>query len=50
MKYPRTTPLNQRLMTSKLRFLGDGTADVYVKCYFSLLSGAASTLPGPLKP
>jgi hypothetical protein len=25
MKYPRTTRSSQRLMTSKTRFLGDGT-------------------------
>ena len=37
-------------MTSKLRFLTDGTGGVYVKCYFSLLSGTYSVLRGPLKP
>ena len=37
-------------MTSKLRFLCDGTGDVYVKCYFSQLSSTSSTLLGPWKP
>ena len=37
-------------MTSKLRFLCDGTGDVYVKCYFSQLSSTYSTLLGPWKP
>ena len=37
-------------MTSKIRFLGDGTGDVYVKCYFSQLSSTSSALLGPWKP
>lgn len=50
MKFPRTNHSNQRLTTSKLRFLCDGTGDVYVKCYFSQLSSTSSTLLGPWKP
>jgi glycosyltransferase involved in cell wall biosynthesis len=37
-------------MTSKRRFLCDGTGDVYVKCYFSQLSSTSSALLGPWKP
>ena len=50
MNSPLTTPSSWRLMTSKIRFLGDGTGDVYVKCYFSQLSSTSSTLLGPWKP
>ena len=50
MKDPRTTRLNRRLMTSKFRFLGDGTGEVCLSCYFSQLSGTASAPPGPLNP
>ena len=48
--FPPTTRLSRHLMTSKLRFLCDGTGDVYVKCYFSQLSSTYSTLLGPWKP
>ena len=50
MKFPPTNHSNQRLTTSKLRFLCNGTGDVYVKCYFSQLSITYSTLLGPWKP
>lgn len=35
-------------MNSKLRFLGDGMADAYVKCYFSRLRSTSSALLGLL--
>jgi REP element-mobilizing transposase RayT len=38
MNSPRTTPLNQRLMTSKFRFLHDGTGGVSLISRFSLRS------------
>ena len=50
MNSPLTTPSSWRLMTSKIRFLGDGTGDVYVKCHFSQLSSTSSALLGPWKP
>jgi hypothetical protein len=50
MNFPPTTPLSRLLMTSKRRFLCDGTGDVYVKCYFSQLSSTSSALLGPWKP
>ena len=50
MNSPLTTHSSRRLMTSELRFLGDGTGEVCLECYFSQLSGTASALPGPLKP
>ena len=50
MNFPRMTPLSRRLMNSKIRFLGDGTAGVYVKCYFSRLSSPFPPLFGSLKP
>jgi hypothetical protein len=37
-------------MNSKLRFLGDGMAGVYVKCYFSRLRSTSSALLGLLNP
>ena len=49
IKFPPTTHLSRLLMTSKLRLLGDGTAGVYVKCFFSRHSGTSSALLGPLK-
>jgi hypothetical protein len=45
MKSPRTTPLSRPLMTSKLRFTCDGTADVYAHGHFSQLS---SPFPAPI--
>ena len=50
MNFPRMTPLSRRLMTSKIRFLGDGAGDVYVKCYFLLLSTPSRAPLGPWKP
>jgi hypothetical protein len=55
MNSPRMTPSSRRSTTSKLRFLklrflGDGTGVVYLKCYFSLLSSTSSALRGPWKP
>jgi len=34
MNSPRTTRSSQRLMTSKIRFLGDGTGAVYLTAGF----------------
>jgi hypothetical protein len=37
-------------MTSKLRFLGDGTGEVYVKGYYSQLASTSSAHLGLLSP
>ena len=47
MNSPLTNPSSQPLMTSKLRFTYDGTADVYVKLHFSQLSTTSPALLGP---
>lgn len=50
MNSPRMTSLNRVPMTSKFRFLGDGTADVHAICYFSQLSSTFSPPFRALKP
>ena len=50
MNSPLTTPSSWRLMTSKIRFLGDGAEGAYLQCYFSQLSSTSSALLGPWKP
>jgi hypothetical protein len=50
MNYPPTTPLNHHLMTSKLRFLCDGTESVRLSCRFWRLSYPFHALFGALKP
>ena len=50
MKYPPTTPLSHRLMTSKTRFLCDGAGGVWIKCYFSRLSLLFHAFFAALKP
>jgi hypothetical protein len=44
MNSPRTTHLSQRLMTSKLRFLGNGMGTVYMNGYFLQLNSASYAL------
>ena len=48
MNFPRMTPLSHPLMTSKPRFLDDGTGEVCLECYFSQLSGTSSARLGQL--
>jgi hypothetical protein len=50
MNFHRTTPSSRRLMTSKTRFLGDETADVYAQWHFSQPTSTSSALLGHLKP
>jgi hypothetical protein len=50
MNSPLTTPSSRLLMNSKLRFFGNGTADVYLKGYFLQLSSTSSATLGQLKP
>jgi hypothetical protein len=50
MKSPRTTRLSRHLMTSKLRYLGNGMGAVYMDGYFLLLSSPYSSLLEHLTP
>ena len=50
MKSTPTTPSSRRLMTSKLRLLGNGIGTVYLNSYLSLLRPPAFALLGPLIP
>jgi hypothetical protein len=50
MNSPRTNYSSPLLMTSKTCLLVDGTGDVYVQCYFLLLTPPAFALLARLKP